>query len=212
MISTKTTKDQLLMLIKKHSGITFEEIKEFFSISEPAIRKHLTEMEKQAIIEKHAQKQKIGRPYYTYELTKKGHGLFPNQYESLPVELLDDLAELQGPDAVHALLDQRRLREEEELREQLAEAENFEEKIKTLVQLQNNKGYMVEIEETPEGDFKLTNFNCPISNIAYHYRQVCKNEKTIYNNLFDSSEVIPQNYITTGAQVCKWLIKAPSVE
>ena len=212
MIKTKTTKDQLLMLLKKQSGITFEEIMGFFNISEPAIRKHLSEMEKQEIIKKSKQKQKIGRPYFTYQLTKKGHGLFPNQFESLPVELLDDLAELQGPDAVRALLHKRMLREEEEMREQLSDTLSFEERVEALVELQNSKGYMVDIEKTAEGDFKLTNYNCPIANIAYRYRQVCTNEKTLYNRLFDSSEVVPQNYITKGAHVCKWMIKAPKID
>lgn len=208
MKNCKTTKDQLLMLFKKNDGITIEEIMKNFTISEPAIRKHLHELVKQGLVSKEQHKQKIGRPFFTYGLTRKGHGLFPNQYESLPVTLLEDLENLQGPQAVRALLNKRMEREQEELQEGLTDSEEFEDKIAALVELQNNNGYMLEVERTQEGHFILTNFNCPIANIAHKYRQVCTNEKKIYSSVFPNSEVIPQNFITAGDHVCKWMIKA----
>lgn len=212
MKNCKTTKDQLLMLLKKNDGITIEEIMEYFSISEPAIRKHLHEMERQGLVLKNAQKQKIGRPFFTYDLTEKGHGLFPNQYESLPVELLEDLEALQGPEAVKALLNKRMEREKQELQRELIEADKFEDKVQILVQLQNSSGYMVEIEREANGDYKLRNFNCPIANIAHKYTQVCSNEKQIYKSVFEDSEVIPKTYITAGDNVCTWIIKEPKEE
>jgi predicted ArsR family transcriptional regulator len=209
MKSQKTTKDQLLVLIKKRAGITFEAIKESFTISEPAIRKHLSEMEKQGLIMKKKQKQKIGRPFFTYDLTGKGHGLFPNQYESLPVEILEDLEDLQGSQAVEALLNKRMDREVQELQNGLTSAVDFEEKIEKLVELQNKSGYLVDVEKTPEGHFILTNYNCPIANIAFKYQQVCSNEKTVYSRVFKESTVIPETLITKGEHACKWIIKVP---
>ncbi|GEM_PF-3584713 len=210
MKNCKTTKDQLLMLFKKNDGITIEEIMKSFTISEPAIRKHLYELEKQGLVQKEQHKQKIGRPFFTYALTKKGHGRFPNQYENLPVELLKDLEDLQGPKAVKALLNKRAEREQEELRQKLKQSKGFEAKIKAIVDLQNSNGYMIEVEKNAEGHFILTNFNCPIANIAHKYRQVCTNEKELYSSVFENSEIIPQTFITTGNHVCKWMIKTPA--
>src|SRR5699024_7223335 len=100
----QTTKDRLIVILKRNKAITMDELMKFFTISEPAVRKHLHELENQELVKKSKHKQEIGRPYYTYELTNKGHGQFPNQYEQLPVELLQDLEELQGPESVKALL------------------------------------------------------------------------------------------------------------
>lgn len=204
----KTTKDKLLMILKKNKAITIDQIMQIITISEPAVRKHLHELEKQGLLIKKSNKQNIGRPFYTYELSKKGHGIFPNQYEGMPVELLKDLEELQGPDSVKALLYKRMEREESNL---LAELDgiDFEQKVEKLVELQNKAGYMLEVMKTPEGDYVLTNFNCPIANIAHHFRQVCSNEKVMYNHVFEESEVLPESLITSGAHVCKWIIKAP---
>lgn len=208
MEKVKTTKDQLLILFKKNNGITIDEIMEHFTISETAIRKHLHELEKQKLIVKTAHKQDIGRPFFTYTLTKKGHGTFPNQYESLPVELLEDLEELQGTKAVRELLYKRMERQEKEFLEEL-DTTGFEDKVNALVEFQNSTGYMVEVVKSPEGHYTLTNYNCPIANIAHKYRQVCSNEKKLYNRIFEESDVIPHAFITTGAHVCQWTIKAP---
>src|SRR5699024_9377249 len=124
-------------------------------------------------------------------------------------EILEDLEELQGPQAVKALLDRRMDREVQELQKGLTDAVEFEEKIEKLVQLQNKSGYMVDVQKTPEGHFVLTNFNCPIANIAFKYRQVCSNEETVYSRIFEDSTVIPETLITKGESTCKWTIKVP---
>ncbi|MEI3599548.1 MULTISPECIES: helix-turn-helix transcriptional regulator [unclassified Oceanobacillus] len=204
----QTTKDRLIVILKRNKAITMDELMKFFTISEPAVRKHLHELENQELVKKSKHKQEIGRPYYTYELTNKGHGQFPNQYEQLPVELLQDLEELQGPESVKALLYKRMEREQGQLLEKL-DGKSFDEKAHALVEMQNDAGYMLEIEKTSDGDYILTNYNCPIVNIAKEYRHVCSNEKIMYNHVFDESEVRPEGYITTGAHVCKWVIKAP---
>ncbi|MCF3943260.1 helix-turn-helix transcriptional regulator [Oceanobacillus alkalisoli] len=204
----KTTKERLILILKKNKAVTMDELMAFFTISEPAVRKHLHELESEELIKKRKHKQKIGRPFYTYELTEKGHGQFPNQYEQLPVELLHDLEELQGPELVTALLDKRMEREEDELLTKL-DGKDFDEKVHHLVEAQNNVGYMIEVEKTSDGDYILTNYNCPIVNIAKAYQQVCSNEKIMYNRLFHESNVVPEEYITTGSHICRWVIKAP---
>lgn len=207
-MKNKTTKEKLLVILKKNKAITIEAIMEHFTVSEAAIRKHLNELESQELIKKTAHKQKIGRPYYTYELTEKGHGQFPNQYEQLPVELLEDLEELHGVETVEILFEKRMKREKAHLLEEL-EGKELDEKVQQFAEIQNEAGYMLEVEKTPEGDYVLLNYNCPIANVANKYRQVCSNEMTILNRVFSEREVTAESFITNGSHVCKWVIKAP---
>ncbi|MFA1821383.1 helix-turn-helix transcriptional regulator [Virgibacillus oceani] len=203
-----STKQKLLNILKKDGVSTIGEIMEGFTISEIAVRKHIHELEQQGFIKKNTVKQKLGRPHHTYELTGKGHGTFPNQYEQLPVELLHDLEELQGKEAVEALLSKRMEREQEEM-ERTVGQESFEEKVNKVAGIQNEKGYMVEIETFDDGDYIFTNYNCPISNIASAYNQVCANEKKVFEEVFDTSEVVSQTCITKGHNFCRWVIKKP---
>src|SRR5699024_5712189 len=179
-----STKDRLLYVLKKNNPLTMSEITSYFSISEAAIRKHLHELEKQQFIQKKTIKQEIGRPYHKYMLTDKGHSTFPNQYDTLPIELLRDLEDLYGEEAVSNLLDIARIRDE--------------------------NGYMVEVEQTDRGDYIFKHYNCPIANIASEYDQVCENEKIVMEKIFPHSHVISHTCITKGDNVCKWTISRPA--
>ncbi|WP_164216567.1 DeoR family transcriptional regulator [Virgibacillus sp. YIM 98842] len=203
-----STKQKLLNKLKKDGVCTIGKIMEGFTITEIAVRKHIHELEQQGFIKKNTVKQELGRPYFTYELTEKGHSTFPNQYAQLPLELLQDLEELQGKEAVNSLLSKRLEREKGEM-EKLVGQDNFEEKISKVANIQNQKGYMVELEQSDDGKYIITNYNCPIANIASTYNQVCVNEKKIFEGVFPASEVISESLITKGHNFCRWVIKKP---
>ncbi|WP_163971559.1 helix-turn-helix transcriptional regulator [Oceanobacillus halotolerans] len=202
------TKQKLLNILKKDNELKIEEIMAYFTISEIAVRKHLHELEQQGLINVEKRKQQLGRPYHTYSLTKKGHDTFPNQYEKLPLELLRDLEELEGKQAVTKLLSKRMERERKDL-EQKIHSNDFEEKVATVAKIQDKKGYMVELKKNEAGDYEMKHYNCPIANIASCYKQMCSNEKSIFEQIFSTSEVISHSCITNGDHCCKWTIKKP---
>lgn len=207
-MNKRTTKEKVLYILKKDIEISIKDLMDYFSISEVAVRRHLNDLIRQGFVKERIEKQEIGRPYHLYSLTKKGHDTFPNQYEQLPVELLKDLEMLQGKEAVTELLLQRKEREEEELSSTLQHA-NFDEKIKTIIDSQEEKGYMIECNLTDDGGYEIKNFNCPIFNLASTYRQICRNEKDMYTSLFPESNVIAQTCMTKGEKYCCWKITKP---
>ncbi|WP_156288521.1 helix-turn-helix transcriptional regulator [Oceanobacillus salinisoli] len=204
-----TPKQKLLHIFKKNPAMTIGEIMKYFTISEIAVRKHIHELEQQGLVEKTSHKKKIGRPYFTYDLTKKGHDTFPNQLKTLPIDLLSDLEALQGPKAVYDVLE-KRMEREKAYYESCIVTNSLEERIHQVAHIQNENGYMVEVEKTDDGDFELRNYNCPISNIASTYHQVCLNEKKMLEQLFSNSKVSAHSFITKGNHVCRWTIKNPS--
>src|SRR5690625_4751948 len=122
------TKQKLLNILKKDHRCTIKDIMVYFTISEIAVRKHIHELEQQGFIRKISNKQDIGRPFYMYELTDKGHKTFPNQYEKLPLELLRDLEDLQGTKMVDSLLEKRMERETSFFKQEI-KTEDFDDKI-----------------------------------------------------------------------------------
>lgn len=205
------TKQKLLNILKKDHQSTVKAIMEYFIISEIAVRKHLNELEQRGFIKKETIKQEIGRPFHTYELTKKGHETFPNQYEKLPLELLQDLEDLRGTEAVEELLMKRMDREKKYFLDEVTSA-NFDEKISKVAEIQDEKGYMVEYEKQADGSYEMKNFNCPIINIASSYRQVCTSEQAVLSKLFSNSEVVSHKCLTKGDHYCKWIITKPKEE
>lgn len=203
-----SSKEKILYILKKDSEISIKDLMEYFSISEVAVRRHLNDLIRQGFVKEKIVKQDIGRPFHLYSLTGKGHDTFPNQYEQLPMELLKDLEALHGKEAVQALLLKRKEREEEELISRLEDID-FDEKIERIVEVQKEKGYMLEYEKTASGDYEIKNYNCPIFNLASKYGQVCVNEKDIYRTLFPKSKVKAQSCMTKGAKFCCWMISKP---
>ncbi|MFD1039464.1 helix-turn-helix transcriptional regulator [Virgibacillus byunsanensis] len=203
----KSTKQKLLDILKKDHEDTIHEIMNHFQISEIAVRRHLHELEQQGFVKTNTIKQKVGRPYFTYALTKKGHGTFPNQYEQLPLEILQDLKDLQGEEAVKNLLKRRMEREKSYFQSEI-QGDEFDQRVKELAGIQDEKGYMVELEKVSEG-YEIKHYNCPIANIASMYHQLCKNEHIIFEDVFPNSEIISHSCITKGDNFCKWTIKKP---
>lgn len=210
MMNKRTpTKQKLLNILKKEHQSTIKDIMVYFEISEIAVRRHIHELEQKDFIKKQSIKQDIGRPYFIYELTNKGHATFPNENNTLPLELLQDLELLQGKQAVNDVLSQRMKREREQFLE-AADSKEFDQQIAAITKLQDEKGFMIEYDQTVHGDYEIKNFNCPIINIASTYQQVCANEKKVLTDVFPNSEVRSGACIATGEKFCKWTITKPS--
>lgn len=200
-----STKDKILHILKKDVKTSIKEIMDYFTISEVAIRRHLNDLTRQGFVKEEVVKQEIGRPYHLYSLTDKGHQTFPNQYEQLPIELLEDLEELEGKEVVRELLLQRKKREEKELAAALY-ASDFTGRIAQLINLQEKKGYMIEYEENDDQSIEIKNFNCPIYTVASKYKEICTNENNMYENLFPGSKISFNSCMTSGEKYCGWVI------
>lgn len=198
------------MLLKKNESLTFEDIMSHFTISEPALRKHIHQLERQHLIEKKAHKQKIGRPYYTYQLTKQGHQLFP-QNDRLSLELLHDLENLYGRKAVNELF-QERMEREKSTYEEICTSDAVEDRLEEVARLQSENGYMAEVRKYENGEIEMINYNCPIYKLARTYGQLCSNEKTMYEHLFPDRSVRMDSNIVAGDHTCRWIIAPKETE
>lgn len=197
--------------MKKHSELTMKELTEHFTISEIAIRKHIRELIANDFVQEKIQKQEVGRPFHLYSLTKKGHQVFPNQYNELPVELLKDVENLYGESAINKLIERRAKREKQALANEIKE-NDFDHKIKTMVDYMKERGYLVEYQKTDTGDYEIKNFNCPIYNVVTNYTQVCNYEKQMYEDLFPESEVKVNQCLSRGEKYCYWHFTRPETE
>lgn len=194
-----------MYILKKDGEISMKELSDYFTISDIAVRKHVQSLLWDGFIKKRKERQEIGRPFHLYSLTKKGHHTFPNQYDELPVKLLEDLEQLEGKEVVENLLRHRKVREEAEFASRLPDGD-FDERMFEMIRLQEEKGYMIDYTKLDNGDYKMKIFNCPIYNLASEFHEVCTNEETMYQNLFPDRKVNVTSHLTKGANYCSWII------
>lgn len=200
-----SVKEQLLKLLKKNRELSIEEIMQHFTISEIAVRKHLQGLARQKFIEVIQHKKEIGRPYHTYQLSDKGHSYFPHRYQELSVQLLKDLEQIYGEEAVDTLLEKQSDRDKERLSEAVG-TKRTDEKISLLVDQQNESGYMLEWSKVGDNEYVLKNYHCPFMEAAVQYPSMCQHEKKMFSKVFSEGTVSAESFITEGETCCKWKI------
>ncbi|MDU0332663.1 helix-turn-helix transcriptional regulator [Paenibacillus barengoltzii] len=200
-----STRERILHLMKTAGPLSAKELTTELQITEMAVRRHLGTMERDGLIESKMVRQTAGRPTAVYGLTELAEGLFPKRYHSLTLDLLDELAEESGEVMVDRLFDRRK---EKLSRRYMAEMQgkSLTEKVRTLSEIQNDNGYMTELQETDGGEYVLMEHNCPISQIANRYNHACDCELKLFESLLDA-DVERTECLAQQGRKCVYVIR-----
>lgn len=201
-----STRDEILTMLKTQGRLPVSEIAEQLGITEMAIRRHLNTLERDLYIDTELTRQAMGRPTNVYFLTEKGHDLFPKNYADIAVDFLQDIEETDGLDKIEQLFKRR----EEKLVDRYEERMKgltFEEKVTALAHIQNEKGYMVQVDKTEQGEYVLKEYNCPISDVAKEYNQACECELSLFQKLLGTQQVERTECLAKGGTHCVYVLK-----
>lgn len=208
---TSSTRNEILNILKLHGSQTVSELSEKLQITEMAVRRHLNTLERDHFVQTQLIRQAMGRPANIYSLTEESDHLFPRVYSDFALEFLQDIKELEGQEKVNRLFARREERMVESYKKQI-QGETLEEKVQQLAQIQNQKGYMVEVEKDPEtGDFLFKENNCPISQVAKEYNQACECELSLFKTVL-GTDVTQIRKMSQGGDKCVYVIKANSTK
>lgn len=204
-----STKDKILEQLKKSGFMSVNDLTERLNITHMAIRKHLTQLEKDALIQTSELKQPMGRPLQLYSLTDKGEKLFPKNYEGITLEFLRDVEKIYGRETVEGLFKKREERLTSELARKLMNLSDAD-KIRELTAIRNEKGYMADFKEPAPGAYELIEHNCPILSVAKEYTIACSCETNMLKCVLKTAKVTRTSCKTEGDHACKFLIQYDS--
>ena len=80
-------------------------------------------------------------------------------------------------------------------------------KIKELVRIQNEKGYMANIWQIDPNTYELIEYNCPILAIAFEYTVACSCETQLLKNILKTDHIQRTSCKTDGDHHCKFVIQ-----
>ncbi len=180
-----STKDKILELLKKTGFMSVNDLTERINITHMAIRKHLNQLEKDDLIQSSELKQPMGRPLQLYSLADRGERLFPKNYEGITLEFLHDIEKSYGAKLVEELFKKREGRLTEEISARLTHLPDSD-KVKELVRIQNEKGYMADFTQLEANTFELVEHNCPILAVAQEYTVACSCETRMFQEILKS--------------------------
>ena len=206
-----STKQSILQYLLKQGQATAKQLAQALSVSPQAIRRHLSELEAEELIQYESVQQGMGRPQHLYQLSSQGRDrLNPHRYGEFAVSFLDTLAETAGEEQVGKVLEKQWQRKAAAYRERLGTG-SLKQRVAKLVQLRQQEGYMAELHQMSQKQkqqFVLVEHNCAISEVAESYPSVCGHELEMFAAVLPDCTVERTHWINNGEHRCGYLIQA----
>jgi predicted ArsR family transcriptional regulator len=183
-MNDQSTRRQVLQLLRTEGGLTAQQLAERLKITAMGVRRHLTTLERDGLIQVQARRQPAGRPAYLFTLTDAGFETFPKSYDLLATQVLDVIRATEGEERVSQIFAGRM----DQLYEQFAPrmtGKNLADRVRELARIQEEAGYMARWEKV-KGGFLLKEQNCAIYRVACRFQDACHFEIELFRRLLDA--------------------------
>jgi predicted ArsR family transcriptional regulator len=208
------TRRELLLLLRKRPGITVAALAQELQLTGMGVRRHLDALESDGLVETVTSVRRgLGRPASGWRLTATGLELFPRRYDTLALDVLEDVAEHAGPQAVAAVFNRRGDKLVAEYEEALAGCCDLQERVAGLTQIRDDAGYLAEYTSDGSGELVLTENNCAVHRVAERYPAVCAMELDLLRRVMGPDvEVSRIAHTMAGDAVCSYRIRKRSAK
>jgi len=196
------TQHRVLVALKRQGEATADELADILDTSSSAVRQHLSVLRTAGLISARKERGQRGRPADRYHATIRAEPLVATTDADFSTELLGHLAE-EDPELVDRIFDRRRRRLVETTERQL-DGKPLDEQVGAVAELLDAQGYLADSEELDRGHFRINLNNCPIWNVANHFRQACSAELETIRDLLPDATVQRITHKTAGAHTCAY--------
>ena len=200
------TKDRLLLMLKTRGELTTRVLADALQISVPAVRQHLQSLGEK--VEAHAESGNVGRPAQKWRLTPEASNSFPDTHSELTVKLLESIAATLGAGALERVIEDRYRRSLEHYQTRLENLSSLSGRLRRLVQLRSDEGYMAQVSRDGNGWLLVEN-HCPICAAATACQGFCRNELALFEQVLGQGVQVERvEYLLDGGQRCAYRIHA----
>ena len=211
-----TTRRELLLLLRTQPGITVHELAGKLRLSEVAVRRHLDILAADNIAE-HVPATRTavgaGRRASGWRLSETGLEMFPRRYDAMALELLEDLAEEAGPEAVDAVFARRTDKLASQYETVLDGITDPREKVRLIASLRDQGGYLTDVRTGDDGDVILVENNCAVHRVAEKHSVVCDMELVLFRRVLGPEvEVQRVSHTMAGDPVCCYRVCPKAAE
>jgi predicted ArsR family transcriptional regulator len=210
------TRARILEIVQRGTT-TAPQLAEELSISAAAVRRHLTALQADGLVDAHTVHDGgMGRPADHWSLTARGKRLFADRSAEFADELLDHLEATYGRAALAEFLRSRADRHADRYARALADVTDHEERVRHLAQALSDDGFaarVVDGEDDGRRTLTLLQSHCAIEGIAREHPEVCAHEAALFKRLLGTPEgdvkISRRDTIASGAPACVCHIDLP---
>jgi len=202
------TQDNILFHLKMNGSQTAQALATTFSMTGEGMRLHLIKLEEEGYVTSSAMVKGVGRPTLHYALTEKSHKRFPDNHANLAVQLLTNIRNLLGQEALDTVIKAKQKTDYLRYTEVLKNAPTTQEKLERLADTRTREGYMAELQPMDNGWLFIEN-HCPICTAATACNGFCQSEiDTIRRLLGEKITVNRDDHAAHGERRCTYRIHA----
>ncbi|HEV7166046.1 MAG TPA: DNA-binding protein [Gammaproteobacteria bacterium] len=167
------TRQAMLGFIKHKGSATAGEVAVHMRITREGARQQLQQLESEGWITRSSRPraERAGRPAVVFQITPAGDHLFPKNYDTLSLSLVDAVADQLGPEALEKLLTALTDQQVKQWEPKLA-GKSLPERIKALKGIYDVDDAFTSVKKDARG-YVLVERNCPFLNVALKRPHLC---------------------------------------
>ncbi|MGL6020408.1 MAG: helix-turn-helix transcriptional regulator [Gibbsiella quercinecans] len=203
--SAHSVSERLLTLLKTHGPQQAAEAGKMLGTTGEAARQQFVKLAKAGLVEAVAQTRGVGRPLQIWHLTPAGNARFPDTHSELTVQLLRNVRDKLGEQALELLIEAREQDTRINYKQAMVGAARLQERVARLAAIRCREGYMAEWHEQEDGTFLLIENHCPICAAASICQGFCRAELSVFAEVLQA-RVERSEHILSGARRCAYRI------
>lgn len=208
LIDQGSSKRAILDLLKRQGPSDASSLAQNLGITAMAVRQHLYALEADGLVAFKAAPALggRGRPSKLWQIERAADGAFPDAHAELSVELIGNIKSVFGERGLDKLIEKQTEHQIAAYRAALATASSLKDKVKRLVRLRSEAGYMAEMSVDGDG-FLLVENHCPICRAAAACTGLCRQELQVFQAALGREvAIVRTDHVLAGARRCAYRI------
>ncbi|MBV9104795.1 MAG: transcriptional regulator [Verrucomicrobia bacterium] len=201
--------DRLLFLLKTRGPQTAADLGLRLQITPEAARQQLLRLSEVGLVFAKSEVRGVGRPAQVYHLAPAAQRRFPDRHAELTAQLIGEIREALGEDAMEKLIQLRETRTRKRYEALISGEKSWARKIARLAEIRNKEGYMATWEKEEGESYLLVENHCPICAAASACAGFCRSEKAIFEHVLGRDVQVERvEHLLAGARRCAYRITA----
>jgi predicted ArsR family transcriptional regulator len=195
----RTQQDLLNALLHQPAGMSIDDLASSLAITRTAVRQHLSALERDGLVMRGATRPTGRRPEQLHQLTPHAREQFPRQYPLLASLLIDEVADLVGPQALAQLMARLGRKLASDLETTVVEPQR-------IVEHMNRSGYEAALIYRSAAEPQIVAHNCVFHRLAEAYPVVCEFDLALIGALA-GTEIDHLECMVRGGHVCRFALR-----
>src|SRR5438876_10312411 len=140
---------EVLRFIQRQGSASIKALEAAMGVTTTAVREQVAHLLHEGFLQATRVRGEVGRPYYVYSLTTKAQELFPKDYATLAMLLLEETLAIHGQDGLRALLNRVSRRMADKFAGQ-TQGKELQQKLLGLVAALGDAGMEITMMPVPE--------------------------------------------------------------